>query len=150
MSVLFITGCFKKPIKIENTKSFRFFYTVGYYMNAVYDFELNIEDDKYIATFKEPGVDPNDALKKEVDIEFVHKLEEIMTKYKVNKWDGFNKSNQGVLDGDSFSFSYSNTDSKTIEAHGYMEWPNNYRDFREDVKALYEKEFENEKTTQNE
>ena len=73
-----------------------------------------------------------------------------MTKYNVNKWDGFNKSDKNVLDGNSFSFSYSNTDNKSIEAHGYMKWPNNYREFRDEIKALYEKEFENEKTTQNE
>ena len=150
MSTLFIIGCFKKPIKIENTKSFSLNYSVGYHMNGDYTYEVILENDKYIASYKKYCVDPEDALKKEVDIEFVHKIEELMTKYQVNKWDGFNKSDKDVLDGNSFSFSYSSTDNKSIEAHGYMKWPKNYREFRDEISDLYEKEFENEKTTQNE
>ena len=83
MSTLFIVGCFKKPIKIENTKSFRLNYSVGYHMNGDYNYEIIVENDKYIASYKKDGVDPEDALKKEVDIEFVHKIEDIMTSLRI-------------------------------------------------------------------
>lgn len=45
---------------------------------------------------------------------------------KINKWNGFNKSNKNVLDGNSFSLEVNYDDDKNLTASGYMKYPNNY------------------------
>ena len=41
-----------KDKKIENITHLRFTYTTGYHMNASVSYEINLIDDKYIATIK--------------------------------------------------------------------------------------------------
>ena len=143
---------FKKNITIENTKSFKYFYTVGYYVNADIVYELYLKDNKYIASYKMDGVPNEEKIEKEVEIDTVLKIEDILKQYKVSKWNGFNKNDPNVLDGNSFHLSYVNEKDETIEASGYMMYPKDYRLFRSDIDTLYENlfkdEIEKQKTTQ--
>ncbi len=142
MSVLFLGGCFKRVMDIKNTKSFYFHYDTGTYMNGYVNYRIDLKDDKYIARFKPDLVPSGEELIKEIDKEYVLKIEEIMTKYKVYTWDGFKKSDSRVLDGRSFSFSYYSTDGKTIEAHGYMVWPKNYGEFKKEIIDIFNEMFD--------
>ncbi len=127
-----------KNVYIGHVERFEFFYTQGYAMNADvrYKFNHKVKDNWYKISVKEYGVSEEDAKLIEVDEEFRDKLEAIIDKYKVKSWDGFNKSDKNVLDGDSFSLSI-HYPSGSVSAHGYMSWPKNYRDFRNEIDELF-------------
>ena len=144
MLLLIEKNLYKDKTKIENTKSLTFRYTVGNYINADIVYELYLINNSYIATYKIAGIPKENQLKKEVSKETVTKIENILKKYKVYKWNGFNKSDNNVLDGNSFSFSYTNTNKKYISASGYMKYPKNYRNFKNDINSLYEELFKEE------
>lgn len=122
---------------MSNTISFNFFYTKGYAFNADIRYEYELKDGKYYASIKPYEVSEEDKTTKEVDKEFIIKVEEILNKYEVYKWNGFNKSDNDVLDGDSFSLSVS-TEEETISASGYMSYPDNYLKVKNELDILFE------------
>ena len=124
--VCLLTGCFKKKIRIENLKSFHYSYSVGYYMNASYSYDIKKEDDKYIVSIKDAGMPEEDARKYEVDKGKVQQLESLLNEIEIYKWNNFQKSNKNVMDGDSFSLSIWLENGKDISASGYMMWPSHY------------------------
>ena len=124
-------------LSTSNIKSFYLTYTNGYMINSYTRYQLSLEDDKYNIEIKPYGIDEEDKLNIEVTTEFIEELSKILKKYAVNKWDGFDKTNQGVLDGDSFSFSMSFNNGKSIHATGYMKWPSNYHLFESDISTLF-------------
>ena len=118
-----------KEKRIENIKHLYFTYTSGYAMYSYATYELNCTD-KCILIVKPNGVP--DEEKQEVEIP-KEKLEEIANKlneYHVSRWNGFNKNDKYVLDGDSFSFNLDYNEKDKVTAHGYMMWPNNYSDVK--------------------
>ncbi len=40
-----------------------------------------------------------------------------------DSWNGFNVRAEGIVDGESFSFSYNDGKGRIIAASGYMSWP---------------------------
>ena len=125
-------------LEVSNIKSFYFGYSNGYMINSNIRYELKIEDEKYIAKTIEVSKDIMD------------KASEIFKKYEVNKWDGFNKSDHNVMDGDSFSLGIWFNDDKSIHASGYMMWPDNYRNVREEISDLFMEIYNREKGIENE
>ena len=119
----------RKEKRIENIMHLYFTYTSGYAMYSYATYELNCTD-KCILIVKPNGV--SDEEKQEVEIP-KEKLEEIANKlneYHVSRWNGFNKNDKYVLDGDSFSFNLDYNEKDKVTAHGYMMWPNNYSDVK--------------------
>lgn len=142
----------KKRIKDEELDSVRSFYMTysnGYMINAYTRYQLNIKDDKYIAEIKPYGVAEEDKLEIEVEKKVLDEITEVLKKYHVSKWDGFNKSDHGVLDGDSFSLSIYLNDDKSIQASGYMMWPENYRNVRDEISEIFMKIYNQEKKIEN-
>ena len=129
----------KKEVKISNMKELSLFYTVGYYANADIRYELKCSD-KCIVTFKDQGKEAKEAIKYEIPKEKVKELEEVFEKYQVSSWDGFNKSDNGVLDGNSFGFYLVMEDGTKISANGYMRYPKNYGKVKEKIEELLKKE----------
>lgn len=142
--MLFGKGLFKEKVSIKNTKSLILRYTAGYYAYAEVKYELELKDNTYIASYKMTGIPENEKLKKEVNEDTVIEIENILKKYEVSKWNGFNKRDNSVLDGNSFSFNYTNKDNQTISASGYMMYPKNYNNLKNDINDLYEKLFKEE------
>jgi len=73
-----------------------------------------------------------------VDEPVLEQLGEIADKYQLNKWDGFDKSNQHVMDGNQFSLSVTLTDGKTISAHGNNRFPDGFGDAKQEICELFE------------
>lgn len=115
----------RKKVVINEIKSMYFSYTNGYMVNSNVYYEIKLKDDKYIAAIKPNEVAEEDKLEIEVDKSTVNKIKKVLKENKVEKWNGFDKSNRNVMDGDSFSFNLE-TNSGKINAHGYMKWPKNY------------------------
>ena len=122
-----------KKVKISEIKNFSFSYTQGYMINSSIRYNLEYKDDKYIATVKPYGIPDEEAREIKVSDDFVKEIEEILSKYEVNSWNGFNKSDKYVLDGDSFSCFIDFKNGESVSAHGYMSWPKNYSSVRKEL-----------------
>lgn len=127
-----------KKNKIKDISHFSFDYSVGNYSDANVSYSLNCTD-ICVATIKMEGIKLENASKYKVDLEFVKGLESILKKYDVASWDGFNKSNKNVLDGNSFSLYIKMNSGNSISASGYMKWPNNYKKFKNEVDIYFTK-----------
>ena len=132
----------KNNIEISKIKYFYFSQTNGYnyYSDRIY--KLEYKDNKYYLSVKPQGVMEENAITFEVDNNIELKVEEIITKYHVELWNGFNKFNDMVLDGDSFSLNIEFMNNDRIDAHGYMIWPNNYKDFRSEIFSLFDELYD--------
>ena len=106
------------------------------YANCVYD--LKCEEDKCMLTIKPNGFPEEDARTYDVDDKSIKEVINILNKYEVSKWDGFQKSDKNVLDGNSFSFSLTTKDGKNISASGYMMWPDNYGIVKNELKMIFD------------
>ena len=137
ITIIFLAST-KKETSINDIQKLHFSYTTGNYINAYVIYDLTYEKNKYIATIK-PNNTPNDNAKKvEVHEDFAKNIKKILKKYNVEKWDGFNKSDKHVLDGNSFSLSVKTKNSK-IAASGYMKWPKNYAEVKQELDKIFEK-----------
>ena len=126
-----------KNVKIENIKRFRFNYSVGYHMNGSYAYEINYDGSHYIASIKKDGVAEEDAKMVIISKKDVKRVENVLVKYKVNKWNGFDKVDKNVLDGDSFSLYVTFDDDTSIDAHGYMRYPENYGKVKGELDSIF-------------
>lgn len=97
-------------------------------VNANIMYEINYENDRYFVKVKPYGISLDDALEMEIGSDEVKKVEDILVEYKVSEWDGFQKSDMNVLDGNSFSLSVNFINDESIHASGYMRYPKGYRE----------------------
>ena len=139
--ILIITIFFvlnKNNNKITDIEYFNFHYTTGYHMNAYVIYNLEHKNNKYIASIKPNEIPDENAIKKEVDKSFVNNLKKILIKYQVETWNGFKKYDKNVLDGNSFSLNVRMQNSE-IESSGYMKWPKNYTEVKQELDKLFSK-----------
>lgn len=127
----------KKPIEISNIKYMHFGYSTGTMVNSYVYYDIDYENNAYYATIKPNNIADEDKLKIEISTEIVDKIESIFKKYEVQKWDGFNKSDQNVLDGNSFSLSIGFMNKERISASGYMMYPKNYREVANELDEIF-------------
>ena len=73
-----------------------------------------------------------------VDEPVLEQLGDIAGKYRLDRWDGFDKSNKHVMDGNHFSLSITLADGKTISAHGSNRFPDGYSDAKQEICELFE------------
>ncbi|MBQ9011362.1 MAG: hypothetical protein IJ093_01795, partial [Bacilli bacterium] len=118
---------FRKKTSITSIQSLHISYTTGTakYSNVSYDLVCN---EKCIVTIKPNNIPDKEALETEVSQEVKKEIEKVLKKYHVETWDKFNKSDQYVMDGSSFSISIDMEDNNTISASGYMKCPKNYKE----------------------
>ena len=110
-----------KNVKIENIKRFH----------------INYDGSHYIASIKKDGVAEEDAKMVIISKKDVKRVENVLVKYKVNKWNGFDKVDKNVLDGDSFSLYVTFDDDTSIHAHGDMRYPENYGNVRGELDSIF-------------
>ena len=139
--LLCMTGCFKnikrKSNNIKDIKKFYFSYSTGNYIYGSVSYDISFENEKYILTIKLDNVAPEDAVKIEINNTILENVLAILNKYHVKEWNGFNKSDQNVLDGNSFNMTITEKDETHISAHGYMMWPENYREVKQELDELF-------------
>lgn len=123
---------------ISDIKKLSFHYTDGYAMNAYVDYEL-ICDDTCSLKYKLNGVPEEDAKTVDFPKEYVSKIIDVLNKYNVSRWDGFDRNAKNVLDGDSFSFKVEIDAENSIYASGYMLWPKHYREVKKELEDIFNK-----------
>ena len=120
-----------KPNVSKSNKITSFEYSFGSYFGGYYDYQIYQEGNKYIFIGNgKNGVDL--SINETIDRSVLDDIQEIIQKYDVKKWNGFNKSNRNILDGHSFSL-FVRYDDHKIRAHGYMKYPDNYKLFQEEI-----------------
>lgn len=127
---------FNKKVEIGDIKSLEFSYSNGYAMNAYTTYKIECNE-KCVVEVKPHGVPDEDKLKIEIDKKVCDKLKDILEKYNVGKWDGFNKNDKNVLDGDSFHLYVHFVDGTGISASGYMKWPNHYGEVKGELDGFF-------------
>ena len=122
-------------------------YTKGYMMDANIEYELDYDkgNNKYFVSVKPYLVSEEDKVISFVDNDFRENVKKILIKYHVDKWNGFKKYDKYVLDGDSFHLYVKMEDDETIEADGYMMWPNNYSSVINEFNELFMKIYNDNK-----
>jgi len=73
-----------------------------------------------------------------VDEPVLEQLGEIAGKYRLDRWNGFDKNDEHVMDGYNFSLSVTLADGKTISAHGSNRFPDGYGDAKREICELFE------------
>ena len=141
--ILLLCNKKKEEEKIESISSLSFFYTNGYAINSDIRYELDCKD-KCIAIIKPYGESEEDSIEVEVNKDILNKIIDVLNKYNVLKWNGFSGSDKYVLDGDSFSIHFTYNDEKRVSASGYMMWPDNYREVKDELDSIF-KELENDR-----
>ena len=131
--VIVILKPFKKRIIILDISKLSFSYSTGYAMYSSVLYEINYQDGKYLLKIKPDQVPEEEAKEFELDENQIQEIINILTKYNVSSWNGFDKVDKNVLDGNSFTFKLKTKKSEEIYAHGYMKWPNNYREVRDEL-----------------
>ncbi len=109
-----------------------FQYSFGSYNKGYWIYEIQNENGKlYLVGEGHNGVELNG--KSEVPADTLEHIESIINQYNIEKWNGFSKRNNSILDG--YSFKVEATYEKgEIKADGYMMYPTNYEAGHE---ALY-------------
>ena len=125
-----------KPVEVSKIKSFEFGYTVGYAMWSDVRYRMDCELDGCNVIIKLNGVTEEEQVEGVVGKEQSARIEELLAKYNIGNWNGFNKSDKYVLDGDSFSLSINYENNENISASGYMSWPDNYREVKDYLDSI--------------
>lgn len=121
-SLFLFTGCNKKT----DSEVVKFSYNYGSYNGGYYEYAINKEGKKVIYTARGMnGVSLNKN--KEISKSYLKKLTKVIDKNGIVIWNGFNKSNNGVLDGYGFSLNVEYANGEKITAHGYMDYPSGYK-----------------------
>lgn len=113
-------------MKIFEITSMHFGYSTSTMMNAYVSYDIKYDSGKYVAKIKPNLVAEEDARTVFISNDDVLNIEDIFKKYEVNNWDGFDKVDKDVLDGNSFSFFVKFSNGDSISSSGYMRYPKNY------------------------
>jgi len=71
------------------------------------------------------------------EADVLDELGELAGKYRVDRWDGFDKNKKPVRDGSSFTLTIVLADGSTISAHGNNAFPKNYPEVLSAIQKLY-------------
>lgn len=121
--VLFgMVGC-KKEVYEGDITGFSYHY--GSFNGGYYDYDITSKDGVFHFVAKGMnGVDLN--IDKDIDSAEIEKLSKIIDQYQLTSWNGFDKSDNSIMDGYSFSLNIYYSDGKKVKASGYMKYPKNY------------------------
>ena len=122
-------------------------YTNVYEFGGIIDWDGEIETGRTLSTFSvyrygeirydsysifldEDGyhISVNDEESLPIDGETVQMLVEVIEEYNVSSWDGFDETNENVLDGEGFSLEIGFTDGTSVKALGDNAFPDQYAD----------------------
>ena len=68
--------------------------------------------------------------------DYMTRLGQLAAQYRMDKWDGFDKADKRVLDGEQFELHITLADGKTIRASGSNAYPKNFHEPMSEVRAL--------------
>ena len=100
-----------------------------------YNWNVTEKDGKVTFTYDSMQHEEFGEMKLECDKEILDKLYGVYKDIRIAEWDGYDKHNPNVLDGDGFSLKIVFNDGADLSAHGSNACPARYGDFKS---AIYE------------
>ena len=100
--------------------------TQGMKSDSGLDYSINENDGKLYAKMRLPNHSVSDIRMFEIPYEIYDRITEVIDQFNGNSWNGFNGRAEGIVDGESFSFSYNDGKGRIIVASGYMSWPDGF------------------------
>ena len=130
------------PVNTSGITSFSYSY-IGSIGGGSYTYSVNAAETG-AATLTVEHMEHRDygELTGELPDGFLTELYRIYKECHIAAWNGFNKYNPHVCDGDGFSLSIGFVDKKSVSAHGSNSFPRGYRNFCEQMEALFKPEVE--------
>ena len=116
--------------------------TQGMMFNSGFTIKIQELEGKLYGVYRKTGVSEKDAPRFEVEDSFFDKITEIIDRNNGDSWNGFNKSARDVMDGDSFSFTYSDGKGRRISANGYMAWPEGLGAAIFEIRTMYDEIYD--------
>lgn len=112
--------------------------TNGMAFNFGLNYSISEKEGKLYARMRLPGhYDPN-VREFEIPDEIFDRITDVINEFNGDRWDGFNGHAVGVMDGESFSFSYNDGNGRSISAGGYMSMPEGFGGAINVIKGIME------------
>ena len=135
LTAVFAAGCSAKPLDGPIALSEFAYYHNGMSSADGYSFRLSETTDGTLFAFSlnsgayeaELTV-PNGALEE---------LGAIAAEHRIDRWDGFDKVDKNVSDGEGFTLSFTAKDGSTCSAHGSNAFPKGYHEAEEPLLAVF-------------
>ncbi len=108
----------------------------GSSMDQCYRYSASLEDDS-IRMHTEELFSGGLVLDTLVTEPVLEQLGAIAGKYRLDLWDGFDKTKKSTRDGTSFTLSIALADGTTIYAQGSNKFPDGYSDAKSEIAALF-------------
>lgn len=113
--------------EIIDSNIIEFSYEHGSYFGGYNEYHLYYTEEG-IAHIEAIGYNGSELnIDKDIDESVFGEIEKIVNEQEIYKWDGFDESDNDILDGSSFSLKIMYKDGQSVNAHGYMKYPDNYR-----------------------
>lgn len=140
-SILSLITCSHKPKDDSRLVSFEYHYdgTIG---GNTHSYKVKVKDGIATFTVRDMRHCRFQEITDTVSQEFLNQLEALCMKHKVWHFDGYRKTNPYVCDGRGFSLYISFSDGTKVNAYGMNMKPSGYREFEEDMHALFKPECE--------
>lgn len=130
------------PVEVSNVEIFSFGEGGGMEVWGNTSYQADLVDGQAEIRIKPYGIPDDEALEVKMDASFMDEITEICKKYDIGKWNGFDKSDTGVMDGSSFHLLAMMDNGKEISASGYEVYPDNYSDFSGAIASLFGEVYE--------
>jgi hypothetical protein len=126
----------------------KFRYDFGSYFGGYYSYELERRYDGTVAFEASGGNGVELNIYTYIDPAYLEELAQIVNESGIYTWNGFNKSDDGLMDGYGFTLEASYSDGRTLTADGYGKEPGSYNvghqalsDFFDKLCNSYDKSF---------
>ena len=129
--------------KISEIESFNYSYSTGMAVNSYSRYRLSCTN-KCTAWIKPNNISEDNELKIDISKDQIEELQNILKKYEVGKWNGFDKFDQNVLDGRSFTINIKMKNGDRVDASGYMKWPKNFGEVSKEIEEFFDDIYKKE------
>ncbi len=115
--------------------------THGMAYNSGFDYSVDERKGKLYAKMRLPNLFNTNAREFEIPDELFDRITDVINRFNGDSWDGFSGHAEGVMDGESFSFSYNDGKGRKISAGGYMSWPEGLGSAINIIKGMMEEAY---------
>lgn len=133
------SGCFgeRKTEIVTDSLTYFSYNTSAFVINYDQIYTCEKSGGKEKISVKYAGASPDEVTEVETDGTVMNRLGEVINKYEIQSWDGFNESNRHVLDGGSFSLTVKSGEDTLISAYGANSYPKDYYDASKEIENIF-------------
>lgn len=135
LSLVMLSGCAGSKSYEGSITEFSYHY--GSFFCGYYEYDIASHGvEVHFTAIGMNGVELD--IDKEVDSSILEELSSVITNNHLEKWDGFSKSDDNVMDGYGFTLIVKFDDGRTLTVDGYEKYPKNYEKVHEALVEVLE------------